>query len=443
MHIYIQKFFINDKVRNYFKHLYRNNEYLEAINRYERDKIKLFFLVIITGILAALVYKNISNGSEIINGSMIKRNGYGLGDKKVNLIVSSENIGVAKEIEIDVSERRYSDEEIQNMYKEFTTTIEDTILGDNLSNDNVCYKMNFLKKIEGYPFDVAYETDIPMLINDDGSIIYDKLSEMDAENKGVLVGITVKAKYYDFKENYSFYVRIFQNANSFEDRFEKAVLQQVHNKNISAINDEYIELPDKVGGVDISYTDNVHRTEYVIVVFFIIIAVLLSMAKDEEVKKEYIEREKQLISDYPNIVNRFALYFNAGMTVKAAFGKICDEYEKEKSQRHIERFAYEEMLIANSAMKEGVGELKAYDDFANACGNQKYRSFVNLLSQAVTKGKKDMAYILIEENANAFNERRLRAKRLSEEAGTKLLMPMLMMLSIVIVMIIYPAFSSL
>ena len=93
-------------------------------------------------------------------------------------------------------------------------------------------------------------------------------------------------------------------------------------------------------------------------------------------------------------------------------------------------------------MNEGVGELSAYDDFALRCNIQKYRTFVSLLKQAVTKGKKDMALILMEENIRTFNDRKIKAKQLAEEAGTKMLVPMFMMLSIVIIMIVYPAFAS-
>ena len=41
-----------------------------------------------------------------------------------------------------------------------------------------------------------------------------------------------------------------------------------------------------------------------------------------------------------------------------------------------------------------------------------------------------------------FEERKARAKRLGEEAGTKLLVPMFFMLAVVLVIVIVPAFMS-
>ena len=46
------------------------------------------------------------------------------------------------------------------------------------------------------------------------------------------------------------------------------------------------------------------------------------------------------------------------------------------------------------------------------------------------------------EGIHAFEERKALAKRLGEEAGTKLLLPMFFMLAVVMIIIIVPAFLS-
>ena len=46
------------------------------------------------------------------------------------------------------------------------------------------------------------------------------------------------------------------------------------------------------------------------------------------------------------------------------------------------------------------------------------------------------------EAIQAFEERKAKARRLGEEAGTKLLLPMFLMLAIVLVIVIVPAFLS-
>ena len=69
-------------------------------------------------------------------------------------------------------------------------------------------------------------------------------------------------------------------------------------------------------------------------------------------------------------------------------------------------------------------------------------SLCSLLLQNLKKGSKGMAEMLSYEVGQAFEERKNLAKRFGEEAGTKLLFPMILMLVIVMVVLIIPAFLS-
>ena len=56
---------------------------------------------------------------------------------------------------------------------------------------------------------------------------------------------------------------------------------------------------------------------------------------------------------------------------------------------------------------------------------------------------KGLTQMLKLESIQAFEERKARAKKLGEEAGTKLLFPMFLMLAVVLIIVIVPAFMSL
>jgi hypothetical protein len=68
--------------------------------------------------------------------------------------------------------------------------------------------------------------------------------------------------------------------------------------------------------------------------------------------------------------------------------------------------------------------------------------FGSLISQNLKKGNKGLSELLGKEAREAFEERKEIAKRLGEEAGTKLLAPMMIMLLIVFMIILIPAFLS-
>ena len=48
------------------------------------------------------------------------------------------------------------------------------------------------------------------------------------------------------------------------------------------------------------------------------------------------KKKKQMMIDYPEILNKFVLFLGAGMTVKAAWQKISSDYEKGKVRIPVE-----------------------------------------------------------------------------------------------------------
>ena len=69
--------------------------------------------------------------------------------------------------------------------------------------------------------------------------------------------------------------------------------------------------------------------------------------------------------------------------------------------------------------------------------------FSAVLVQNLQKGARGALLLLEQEAVAAFAERKETAKRKGEEAGTKLLLPMIGLLGIVLVIVLFPAFQSL
>ena len=150
-----------------------------------------------------------------------------------------------------------------------------------------------------------------------------------------------------------------------------------------------------------------------------------------------------MLLDYPGIVSRLVLYMGAGVTIRNAFRKIAYDYKKQKEEgKGIKRYVYEEMLITCYELDGGVSELSAYENFGKRCKLPQYIKFSNLLSQNLRKGSNNLLTVLRQEAVSAFDERKNLAKKLGEEAGTKLLLPMMLMLGIVMLLIIVPAYFS-
>ena len=101
----------------------------------------------------------------------------------------------------------------------------------------------------------------------------------------------------------------------------------------------------------------------------------------------------------------------------------------------------EEMRQTCHEMDSGVTEAEGYENFGRRCDLQIYVRLGALLSQNLRKGTKGLSELLKLESIQAFEERKARAKRL-EEAGTKLLLPMFLMLAVVLIIVIVPAFLT-
>ena len=145
--------------------------------------------------------------------------------------------------------------------------------------------------------------------------------------------------------------------------------------------------------------------------------------------------------DYPQIINKFNLYIRAGMTIRRAWFCIAQDYER-KNQGKDKRKAYEEMISTMHQITGGISEGEAYENYGARCGVSVYRKFGTMLSQNLRKGSKGLTELLGREAEDAFEERKNLAKKLGEEAGTKLVIPLFLMLIIVFAIVIVPALFS-
>lgn len=149
----------------------------------------------------------------------------------------------------------------------------------------------------------------------------------------------------------------------------------------------------------------------------------------------------QLALDYPQMVSKFTLYLGAGMTVRKTWYRICEDYEGQKEVKG-RREVYEEMIYTMHEIQGGSSEGECYENFGERCGLPVYKKFSAMLSQNLKKGTKGLTSLLNQESNNAFEERKSFAKQLGEEAGTKMMIPMFLMLAVVLVIIVVPAFFS-
>ena len=199
-------------------------------------------------------------------------------------------------------------------------------------------------------------------------------------------------------------------------------------------------LPGQIGTEPVIWQEIIEDSSGYFLILVLLAACALYWGKARELDQRLEERKRELLLDYPELVNKLALYMGAGMTIRNAFLKMGEDYKKQKERR--KRYVYEEVLMTCYELQVGRSETEAYDHFGKRCQLQPYIRLSALLSQNIRKGSNDLLRMLRQEADSAFAERKSLAKKLGEEAGTKLLLPMMMMLCVVMVIIMIPAYFS-
>ncbi|MCR4893049.1 MAG: type II secretion system F family protein [Lachnospiraceae bacterium] len=402
------------------------------------SKLSEALLVVFAGNLLGLLVTLTSGGGNILDGNQIARNSYGEGERQVTLQTRVDGEELSEPLNLTVQEQQYTDSEIRQIFHEAEKKIEAEILGDNASLDHVDSDLKLMESVEDYPIAIAWSVDDYEVLNGQGAIQPDY-----EDKKGRVVRLTAALTYFDNREEYEFFARVYPRKKGAEEEIANAVRRKIQANDLKTVSDPALVLPGQVGGVEVSFHEPPSTTGFILFVISVFAGIVIYYGRDRDLTKKLDEREKRMMLDYPEIVSRLTLLFGAGMTIRGAFEKVAADYERRKKKTKGEpSFAYEEMLVTVREMQSGVSEYQAYQNFGNRAGIRHFNKLGTLLAQNLQKGSAGLLEILERESGDAFEERKALAKKLGEQAGTKLLLPMGMMLLIVMIIVIVPAFLS-
>ena len=404
------------------------------IRNYYVAQYSIMLKVIFLGTVICLAVWIAARSSPLLkDGSYLQRNPYGEGDVPVALSARTE--GNEEEIfTYVVEERKYTAEEAEELYGQAIRKLPKVICGQNQSLEDVRTHLDLVTQMEGYPFDISWESDSYSIINTDGTVNNEELKE------GAVVALTAHFRYEQQTWDYQMYVQVNPMVYTKQEQLRRKIEELLHLQEERTGNTEVMVLPESVGSVPIIWKEVIEDGSGYLLLLVLAAALLLYWTRSREPDRKLELRRKELLLDYPEIVNKLALYMGAGMTIRNAFFKMGEDYRKQ--QRGKKRYAYEEVLMTCYELQSGRSEKEAYDHFGRRCQVQVYMKLSTLLSQNLRKGSNDLLRVLRQEADNAFTERKSLAKKLGEEAGTKLLLPMMMMLCIVMVIIMIPAYFS-
>jgi tight adherence protein C len=172
------------------------------------------------------------------------------------------------------------------------------------------------------------------------------------------------------------------------------------------------------------------------IVFGLSLPIGIAVFTDRDLFERIKKRRLAIQLEFPDFVNKLTLLINAGMTVSKAWEKTAYDQNRQTP-------LYYELRSTIQDVRSGIPEHRAYEEFAKRCRVPVITRFVSVILQNLRKGNAQLVPILRVYANECWELRKSTAKRLGEEASTKLLLPMMLMFIAVLLIVGMPAVLSL
>lgn len=417
--------------------LYPNETAGKLKRRYDVDRLKNVLMMVFVGDMVALfMWISSLHGDSVVDEGYIPRNICGEGSRQVALTVKREN-GEEIPANLTVQSCRYGDAELEEIYAELLEVLYVEVLGENASWNCVTEDLVFLEQVEGYPFTLSWGSGDYRFVSGSGDVAdWQEVAEL--EEQEALVSIECRAEYYDFIKEHTFFAWVCPRQETMA--FDEAVNVALTEAEEADPYGEGVKLPEKIAGEAVVWAEQEEDSSSIFFLLAVVAAVAVWILKDRELQTKLQEKNGLLEMEYPAIISKLTLYLGAGMSLKSAWHKTAKEGGEHTTGKS--NPVYEEMLLTYREMESGISEVEAYERFGKRIRLQRYIRLTTLLVQNLKKGNAALLFQLRQESFLALEERAAAVKKAGEEISTKLLFPMMLMMGMVMVLIMVPAFLS-
>lgn len=387
---------------------------------------KIIKIVIVIEVIGIVVTVGEYLFSNVLFNNKLERPEIGSKDIEEEMQYSYDD--VKEDVVIKVPAKTYSKDEQEGYIDKAIEEIEQTFLGDNESLDEVSFPVVMNDKYVDDKVSAEWNISDYKVIGPSGDINYEEVIKEKIINADVTLMCEDTTKIHSF----SFKVIPLEPSSP---QGIKLYINEMLKKLLP--DDNEISLPNKISNKEITWSKKYTYIGTKIGILGFLGAMAMMFGERIEKKNKKKKNLKMLERDYPKIVESIALYVGAGLSIKNALFRISKEYMRRRKMR-IEP-GYEGILLVCKEIEEGKSEQLAYMDLPMFCEAKEYKRLSNLLVRNLKKGTKGMIEQLEKEEEISFEMQKQSIKVLGEEASTKMLIPLIGLLGIVLVIIICPA----
>lgn len=405
-------------------------EYVKT--EYYVKKLSLTLTILLAGGFLGLGAGISARSSSPLDGNGVRRGSYESGGQQ--LLLEADDGENKNSFLVEVYPRMLTQAETEALFDAFLDNAETYILNGNRDIRHIVSNLKLEEAYEGFPFQVAWESSREDVLDNSGRVC--------APETTVALELRVTLSYGDYVKTEVLEAAVEPAVISREEQSYLEWKEYLLTAEEESRGDEIWKLPEEWEGRKISWSLETEDYSFLIWAATPAVAAMLYLFADRDLHKELEKKRSSLRREYPDLVHKLLLYVGAGMTIRGALRKIGGDYERKKQKNGKMQMAGEEVLYTCRELQGGVSEGAAYEHFGKRAGCREYIRLGTLLGQNLKRGNSTLLERLREEAEKASGESLLRVKKLGEEAGTKLLLPMVLMLGVVMIMIIVPAFGT-
>lgn len=425
-----------EKVKNELSVLHPGKDVTDVWVEYQRKrKRKTAMVVMVSFFFVCLSFFSEIKDSVIDENGQIERKDVGELSRELML---DAYVGeqVYEEIPLEVMAREYTQDEIKQRMEELIETLPEQIKGENASLDYVDGPLNLPTKDEKSPILITWESSNYDVLNTDGTI------GTEIDSTGEFIELDVTLSHEETEKTGTYELMVYPRTLSQSEEYLMIINDSVAEAEEASRTTAYMQLPSTIGGETVVWKEH-KKSEFVLFLFLVgLSGFAVYWGMNQEVHQQYEKRNQELMMDYSRFVSQLQLFIGSGLSVREALQKIGNDYLKQREEQKEKRYVYEELLLAIRKMNHGASEIEALEFFSKQCNLMCYKKISAIVSQNIRRGTEGLTESLQEEVERAFEERKMLAKKLGEEASTKLLLPMMLIMGMVLVIIVFPAFLS-
>lgn len=327
----------------------------------------------------------------------------------------------AKRVPLTLSEK-------ENSMRSLNERLIQYIKGENTDLEHVEFDLNLPEKEEKTGILIRWSSDNPDVLDEKGKI------DSIAAKEGAKVILTAEAHLDDMTLQIPFEINIIPlKGHDHTKALEKRLNDALANKDVKGKTG----FPDRLEeGISITWNGKRSDAFLVLAISMPLLLFFAYLFRYERPKKQKRDASESIRTDLPDFADKLILLLNAGLVTETAIKKIINDYEMYRKEKV--RPLYEGLREAEKrASGTNYPLIKELRTFAKESEVKEFMSFTAILADNVDKGG-SLAEKLGNEAAFLWFARKKKAQEQGRLAETKLALPLMLQLLILVLITIAP-----